>query len=258
MSTARAPRLRAAESASVRAARVLALNDGAEGAGRAEAGRLGGRGCAHRKGEDAHAPRAATAAAAAAQRVSKRRPQAHEARPRPASGARADGRGAVSIGAAAPAAESSAGLGAAGARRAKTPSRVKGPPSPAFLRAHGQLRDDEPAHEPAHPDSVGEHHRSPAAPAVACARDAVHRARSCSRADARMHGPVSSDPSVSRAQPGRLQGVLRRRGPLRAPTVRRRSTSATITAHERGGHDVISHVRAAGGSCASARVGVPR
>jgi hypothetical protein len=174
-------RLRANESASFRAARVLALNEDAERAGRRPVpeqargraretgGVLAPRGTAAAGDER----RAKTAVAGDVRRVpSGEQPQAlrashastRESAHQPEKARRPGAPRARPSSAALP------GTGASVARSTKNPTtRVKCPPSPAFLRAHGQLRDVEAAvpssAQPAPSDLVGEHdrHVSPAA-----------------------------------------------------------------------------------------------
>lgn len=162
-------RLRAHESASIRAARVLALNEDAERAGRRPVPEQA-RGRARETG-GVLAPPAKAAAAADVRRVpSGERPKAlrashastRESAHQPEKARRPGAPRARPSSAALP------GTGASVARSTKNPTtRVNCPPSPAFLRAHGQLRDVEAAvpssAQPAPPDLVGEHDRSLAA-----------------------------------------------------------------------------------------------
>jgi hypothetical protein len=185
-------RLRAPESASIRAARVLALNEDAERAGRRPVPEQA-RGRARETGALVLAPRWAAEevrrvpaderpqALRASHASTRERAHQPEISPRPGA-PRARPSSAALSGA-------GTGLGATVARSTKKPTtRVKCPPSPAFLRAHGQLRDVEVAvpssAQPVPPDLVGEHdrHVSPAARAArARATTECALARSASR-----------------------------------------------------------------------------
>ena len=153
------------ESASIRAARVLALNEDAERAGRRPVPEQA-RGRARETG-GVLAPRAKAAAAADVRRVpSGERPKALRASHASTRESAHQPEKARRPGAprARPSSTALPGTGASVARSTKNPTtRVNCPPSPAFLRAHGQLRDVEAAvpssAQPAPPDLVGEHDR---------------------------------------------------------------------------------------------------
>jgi hypothetical protein len=179
-------RLRAPESASIRAARVLALNEDAERAGRRPVPEQA-RGRARETGALVLAPRWA---AEEVRRVpADERPQALRASHASTRESAHQPEKARRPGAPRARPSSTALPGTGAARSTKNPTtRVNCPPSPAFLRAHGQLRDVEAAvpssAQPAPPDLVGEHdrHVSPAARAArARATTECALARSASR-----------------------------------------------------------------------------
>ena len=149
------------ESASIRAARVLALNEDAERAGRRPVPEQA-RGRARETGALVLAPRWA---AEEVRRVpSGERPKALRASHASTRESAHQPEKARRPGAPRARPSSTALPGTGAARSTKNPTtRVNCPPSPAFLRAHGQLRDVEAAvpssAQPAPPDLVGEHDR---------------------------------------------------------------------------------------------------